>query len=172
MKVSKLDGARRQLEVALRLFFLNGEPVSLHTLAAAADQVLHDLALHEGKAGLIDGMLETIKPDKRAEFCEVVREPQNFFKHAVKDPSDILEFNPDTTAYLLEDAILLYRALTSERVALLELFLVWFNIAHAPIIADAELRREATRLASQFDPSDRGTWLELLPEMERLLSPG
>jgi hypothetical protein len=30
-KVSKLDAAKRQLETAIRLYFSDGDPVSIHT---------------------------------------------------------------------------------------------------------------------------------------------
>jgi hypothetical protein len=39
-KVSKLDAAKRQLETVIRLYFSNGDPVSIHTLTAAAYNVL------------------------------------------------------------------------------------------------------------------------------------
>jgi hypothetical protein len=43
LKVSKTDVAKRQIETAIRLWFFSGDPVSIHTLAAAAHQILHDL---------------------------------------------------------------------------------------------------------------------------------
>jgi hypothetical protein len=41
--ISKFDAAKRQLETAIRLWFHSGDPVSVHTLAAASHQLLHDL---------------------------------------------------------------------------------------------------------------------------------
>jgi hypothetical protein len=43
IKISKLDAARRQLDTAIRLYFMEGDPVSVHTLAAAAFEILKDL---------------------------------------------------------------------------------------------------------------------------------
>jgi hypothetical protein len=40
IKISKLEGVRRQVETAIRIYFVNGDPVSVHTLAAASLQVL------------------------------------------------------------------------------------------------------------------------------------
>ena len=37
LHVTKLDAARRQLETAITLWFHDGDPVSIHTLAAAVD---------------------------------------------------------------------------------------------------------------------------------------
>ena len=33
--VSKLDAAKRQLETVIRLYFFDGDPVSIHTLTSA-----------------------------------------------------------------------------------------------------------------------------------------
>jgi hypothetical protein len=46
--VSKLDAARRQLETAVRLYFCEGDPVSMHTLTSAAYQVLSDINRAQG----------------------------------------------------------------------------------------------------------------------------
>lgn len=54
MHISKLEAARRQLEAAIRLFFLNGDPVAIHTLTGAARGLLGDLSHAEGKKGLLD----------------------------------------------------------------------------------------------------------------------
>lgn len=62
LHISKLDSARRQLETAVRLFFVDGDPVSVHTLAAAAGEVLADLARQEEKVGLLEGTLDGIRP--------------------------------------------------------------------------------------------------------------
>ena len=43
IKVSKLDAARRQLETAIKLYFVFGDPISIHTLSAAAYNVIRDL---------------------------------------------------------------------------------------------------------------------------------
>jgi hypothetical protein len=45
---SKLDVALRQLETAVTLYFHSADPVSIHTLTAAAYNVLRDLKTHRG----------------------------------------------------------------------------------------------------------------------------
>jgi hypothetical protein len=47
-KVSKLDAAKRQLETAIRLYFSDGDPVSIHTLTAAAYNILRDVTKQKG----------------------------------------------------------------------------------------------------------------------------
>lgn len=40
MKIHKIEAARRQLDTAISLFFLDGDPCSIITLAAASEEVL------------------------------------------------------------------------------------------------------------------------------------
>jgi len=42
-KLSKLNVAKRQLETAIKLYFNDNDPVSIHTLACAAREILSDL---------------------------------------------------------------------------------------------------------------------------------
>ncbi len=43
LEISKLDAAKRQLDTAIRLYFCDGDPVSIHTLAAASYNILRDV---------------------------------------------------------------------------------------------------------------------------------
>jgi hypothetical protein len=65
--VTKLEAARRQLRTAIELWFHSGEPVSIHTLAAAAYQVVHDLNRRKkGPPLLLDN--DMIKVEYRREY--------------------------------------------------------------------------------------------------------
>src|SRR5262245_42997551 len=48
-RVSKLDAARRQIRTAIRLFFEDGDTVSIHTLTSAAEELLRDFLIDAGK---------------------------------------------------------------------------------------------------------------------------
>ena len=41
--IAKLDAAKRQLQTAIALFFDDGDPISIHTLACAAYDVIDDV---------------------------------------------------------------------------------------------------------------------------------
>jgi hypothetical protein len=51
--VTKLDAAKRQLRTALRLWFDDGDPVSIHTLLAAAHEIIHTLYRRKGLRDLL-----------------------------------------------------------------------------------------------------------------------
>jgi hypothetical protein len=85
IKFNKIEAARRQLSVALDLWFTDGDPLALHTLVGASSRLLSDLLV---KNGLSDPILvnnASIRPEKRKEWLRVVRSTANFLKHADED---------------------------------------------------------------------------------------
>ncbi|OGA46270.1 MAG: hypothetical protein A3F74_27095 [Betaproteobacteria bacterium RIFCSPLOWO2_12_FULL_62_58] len=91
--VSKMDAAKRQLDSAIRLWFADGDPVSIHTLVGAAYQIIHDINKHKERKDLIfDG--EFIKDEHRATVRDWLRKDFMFFKHADRNPDGITEFVP------------------------------------------------------------------------------
>jgi len=48
LHLSKLDAALRQLETAVTLYFHSSDPISIHTLTAAAYNVLQGIKKHRG----------------------------------------------------------------------------------------------------------------------------
>jgi hypothetical protein len=109
IKIDKMAAARRQLKTAIELWFADGDPVSVHTLAFATHEIVH--ALYR-KAGLDDLLFDStlIKDEYRSEFGHLVRANAAFFKHGRKDPDGVIEFKPETNEFILMASILgLYR---------------------------------------------------------------
>lgn len=167
MHVSKLDAALRQLETAIRMFFLNGDPIAIHTLTAAARTILGDLSKAGGKqAGLDNILAQGIRPEKLGEFLKLLKQAQNFFKHADKDPDQLLDFNPAQTEILLWDACVLYGALTGHQHPLITLFSVWFAASH-PEILTPEKQAEVAQVPIPYDLNNRRLFFEeMLPLAE------
>ncbi len=93
IRVSKLDAARRQLDCAIELWFADQDAVSIHTLAAAAHQIIHDINKKKGGQELFFDSMK-IRDEHRGEFVALVKRSMNFFKHADKDAEGITEFIP------------------------------------------------------------------------------
>jgi len=127
LQISKLDAVKRQLEVAVKLFFFDGDPVSLHTLVAAAYNLLRDVNRHlKGEPLFVkEAALDRIRPEKRDEFYAMVNEAENFFKHADRDPGETLLFHTAQTKVLLWDACRAYRLLTEEITPTFQAFEWW-----------------------------------------------
>ena len=135
MQISKLDAARRQLETAIRLYFHTGDPVSIHTLTAAAYQIIRNINQNRGGKKRLqkDLILELAKPEFRAELIQKMNAAENFFKHADKDPDALLEFNPVQTDIMIQDALESYFHLTGEQTPLMTTYKAWFMATRADL---------------------------------------
>src|SRR5580704_11433462 len=98
LRISKLDAARRQLRTAITLWFNNDDPVSAHTLACAAYEIVHAVskARDPNRPDLLIDSAK-VRPDKRREVNALLRDGANFFKHADRDPNGMIEFDPILT---------------------------------------------------------------------------
>ena len=113
LKLSKYDVVKKQLEVAIKLYFNDDDPISIHTLTCAAHGILSDLnKKNNGKPMIISDSL--IADRYKIEWNKRLRKPQNFFKHADRDTTEKIDFVPDITQHFLFDAIVKYHELTNE----------------------------------------------------------
>jgi len=105
--ITKLQAARRQLRSAIELWFADDDPISIHTLAAAAHQIIHDLnRRNKGPAMMLDSKF--IKDEYRKELASEIKHASNFMKHADRGKSGAaktLEFNPESNEYFITFAI-------------------------------------------------------------------
>ncbi len=95
-KIDKLEAASRQLNTAISLWFSNGDAVSVHTLACSAYQIVHDINEQRGGRDLLYNSL-VIKEECHQKVNRTLKHSYNFFKHAEKDATDTIEFNPKGT---------------------------------------------------------------------------
>jgi len=130
--ISKLDAAKRQLETAIRIYFSSGDPVSIHTLTAAAYNVVRDVNKNMGGEKLLakEGFLEYIKEGHEQEVWEIINKAENFFKHADRDHDSTIEFNPAQSEFLILEACSVYAKLSGEFPPLFKLYQSWFIANH------------------------------------------
>jgi hypothetical protein len=160
-RVTKLDVAYRQLDQAIQLFFERRDPVAVHSLAAAAHQVLTDLGDAKGLQNFIKGN-PYIREEMRREWIRLMNEPYNFIKHADRDPDAIFEFRPAVTPVYILDALQLYQQLTGKLPHKLNVFLMWFNVSYPDTVSGPfkEIAEKA-KLAG-LDPNDFEVLLEVI----------
>jgi hypothetical protein len=143
-----MEVARRQIETAIRLYFHAGDAVSIHTLAAAGRNVLVNLCAHRQVTNplLLDQMLAAfIKPEHHKEVRDTFRAPENFFKHADRDPDGAIAFNPEWSEFFLLEAAAAYATLTGEVPAPFAAFRTWWFIQHPDLLNDT-----SKEIASNF----------------------
>ena len=169
LQIAKLDAAKRQLETAIRLYFHEADPVSIHTLTAAGYELIKDLNKHWGGDPMwTKEMLpnQWAKPEYRAELLQSLNEAENFFKHADKDHDQLLDFNPRQTELLLLDACEKYHVMTGERSPLFLVYRMWAYLTWAKgMVRDESLLGTIERIKSsqpnQTRPAFFGEWIEI-----------
>lgn len=104
--ITKLDAARRQLATAIDLWFHDKDQVSIHTLSAAAYEIIHAFSKKHGRGRdlLLDSLF--VKDEYRGEWKRLLRKGANFFKHADQDPDATIDFQPMTSEIFILFAIL------------------------------------------------------------------
>jgi hypothetical protein len=141
-QVTKLDAARRQLRVAISLWFQGGDEIAVHTLAAAAHQVIHDINTKKGGKGLLfDSPIW--KPEYRKEVVTRLKRDLNFFKHADNDPEGVTEFCP-----LLSEMFMMCSLFGIENFGLRfdpheRAFYEWYCLNYPQFLSDKGLRQRA-----------------------------
>ena len=92
MDVSKIDAATAQIKTAIRLYFEDRDPISVHTLATAAGEIIALICKARGIASMRADFLSNIRPERQKEIIDALNKARNFFKHADQgDPNEILK---------------------------------------------------------------------------------
>ena len=93
IEITKLEAARRQLEVAIHLVFSDDDMVAIHTLVGAAFRILRDLSEARHRSGSYSGWIRLrdyiIEPGELRTLNDILNEAPNFFKHADRDGDSI-----------------------------------------------------------------------------------
>jgi hypothetical protein len=163
VRVSKLEAARRQLDCAIQLWFLDGDEVSIHTLAAAAHQIIHDIKAHHREKRELLYDTSRVKPEHRKEWIRLLKESANFFKHADSDsdPATQIQFSPFGNLMFIVFSIMglgMVGAATSYQMNAL---IVWLSI-HEPNLISGEFIKRLTEASGIEDFED----IERLPKHE------
>lgn len=135
LRITKIDAAKRQIDVAIRLLFSNEDPVAIHTIMAAGFQVIRDIARHQNK----DFLKAYIVPGKEKQFWGAVNKIANFYKHADRDPDpdNFIEVSTDTNELLLFLACALYQNLEYELSHEMNAFVGWFSAIYPDLVLES-----------------------------------
>lgn len=79
--ITKLDAACRQLELAIKLYFDNGDLVATHTLACAAREIFEKHCKLDSRHRLFDQIRKNHTDATDKELWDVLNKARNFFKH-------------------------------------------------------------------------------------------
>ena len=131
MKVSKIDAAKAQLDGAIELWFREAHPVSVHTLAFAAHEIVHRLFRQKGGKGLMFDSL-IIKDEYRNEYNKRLKKSAAFFKHADREtnPNDSIDFNEGINIIFITMTIAGLVNIGEKLNAVESAFMFWLSLVH------------------------------------------
>jgi hypothetical protein len=129
--ISKQEAAERQLETAVKLFLHDGDACSLHTLAAAAYNIVRDLRRGRGLAPML--VKELAVEHFGASSTSAFNRAENFLKHADRDADEYLEVSIEQGLLLIWDAARGLAELTRRWSPLLRVFDEWYVVTHPNI---------------------------------------
>ena len=163
LKLSKIEAARRQIDSAIRMLFMNEDPVSIHTIAAAADRILRNIAETKGNIDAHVRFKDLIKPGMEKEFWFYMNRASNFLKHADKDPDSIYDdFNEESNDWILLIACYYYRDLGHTLTPEMHSLAYWMMLIHPNIIkVDHPMKAELIRISGSIDDMTRAKKLEV-----------
>jgi len=140
LNVSKLSAARTQLDCAIELWFLDKDDVSIHTLAAAAYQIIHDINEKRGGGRDLIYNSAVIKDEYRSMWVKLIKKPVNFFKHADNDSEGTIEFSPFVSLLFMIFSLVGLRAVGEQTNDVEDTLIAWITV-HEPSLLTEDYRR-------------------------------
>jgi hypothetical protein len=125
--ISKLEAATRQLDTAISLWFSGGDIISIHTLACSAYQIIHDINRKKGYRDLLYDSV-VVKDEYRREMINLLKGDYNFFKHAEKDPDQLIEFDGSKTETFILFSLFGLEMLGVKHNDIRGAFIIWYAI--------------------------------------------
>jgi hypothetical protein len=146
IRVSKIDAAKRQLHVAIELWFREADIVSTHTLARAAYDIIHDLNVHSGMPLDLLYNSDQIKEEHQTEWATKLRDPGNFAKHAKRDPASEMTYSSEKNLGFIIFAIRGLSALGEAPTVHITSLTVWLAIHNSEFIEPESAKSLIDRL--------------------------
>jgi hypothetical protein len=175
LTLTKFEAAERQLIQAIRLFFEEGDPISIHTLAEAAVQVFRDLALKYDTSSCITEH-PSLSHISKSVIYNTMNEARNFFKHAGKDPDKVLEFDVTRNNISLLECSTLHTSIKGEVIPEVLAFELWFLSRNKDLFAsNKEFMEKLTSsgaLSKQWNFSDCSELISELRESKSIQGVG
>jgi hypothetical protein len=128
IKINKLDAARRQLDVAIRMTFSGEDPVAIHATAAGAHRIIRDICKKRGDIESYLRFTDWIAEGHEKEFWRHFNASANFIKHADDDVNEIHDMDDELSDFLIAFASKWYRDLGNTLSLEMRVFVGWWAI--------------------------------------------
>lgn len=127
LRITDKEAARGQLETAIFLWFREGDPSSIHTLAVAAQGVLNTMCKDRKIMPSQTNMFVEAENEK---VQHAVRDPQNFFKHGqhTQPYKGIVTHPVILTELTLVDCVSMHQRLFDALTPIMNLYALRFSL--------------------------------------------
>ena len=160
--VSKLDAARRQLETAITLYFASADFVSIHALAYAAFNITRSLCdRFDDPESFTSWVNSNVVDSQKKELWQRLSIAGNFFKHADKDPTAVLEYYPDQYELFMIYAVKQFKQATKECPIPFQVFEIWFLLHHPKWLKAKPTQEEIDYIKSGL-PEERAEFFDVV----------
>ena len=153
-EISKIDGAKRQIETAIELFFSQKDYVSTVVLTYGAWNLIKDLSKHQKQENSRDYLLQHLQEKNPninpSDVWKTLHTDWNFFKHAKTDPHKAIsiDINALRLALFLASMDTLYLNIES---CVINTYIFWFIASdNTPYIQDNSLEEIVTKANDRF----------------------
>ncbi|MBT3864792.1 hypothetical protein HOF67_02050 [Candidatus Peregrinibacteria bacterium] len=166
-RIKKIDVAKRQLDTAIIMFFEKKDPIAIHTVACAAYDILRNL-VGDKKVKELQTLKDNslISEKQKKDWYRELNRPQNFFKHAKKDPLETLDFQPQITEFFIGDACNLYRYLTKDFSSAMVVFSTWYFMKNPNFLKSEEKRHLYKKGSQTMDINNYSRFLGLIKSLK------
>jgi hypothetical protein len=154
IKVTKLEAAQRQIDAAILMLYRGDDPVAVHTVISAACRIIRDLC-SRANTSTWQKFDEVFIPGKQREAWGAFSRAANFFKHADRDPDDILEgVQEEVNDYLIFLSLALHEDL-GQRTIRMRTHMAWMMLFY-PDAFDMDLitKPHPDILKAAYSPSE------------------
>ena len=134
-KVTNLEAATRQVVTAIKLFFANGDPIAVHTLACAAREIFEKHCKAADIIRTFDYVKESNAHLSEKQLWNILNGPRNFFKHPADHLNDSIEFSDEYNDFTILSAVHDHAMLKGQDQPLeMQTYGTWFLAVHEHMV--------------------------------------
>jgi hypothetical protein len=127
IRIDKISAARRQIDAAIRMTFGGEDPVAIHSVIAAANQIVRDLCARHGRIETYKNHFGSlVTPGHEKEFFKVWNASANFLKHADEDPDAFHDLSVKETDLFIVVTAAWYAELGNPSSPEMKVFSAWW----------------------------------------------
>jgi hypothetical protein len=136
LTVTKLEAAKRQLEIGIRMIFSQADPVATHTLIGAASTLLSNLIERHRPTRSWDAIAQKANNLSPSNYFAIMRRAQNFLKHADTDPDETIALDVTDTDSLAFWAVMNLGEIDGPLGKSESVFQMWYLACYSPCLED------------------------------------